>query len=95
MHQDITHAMHGSTAAMSVAESPKNLNSEHKKHKKGQTTLKQIVNEALRHGLERMGQPVVPQKPFRTHAVNLGQCYFPNLDNTGEVLAGAEGESRN
>ena len=65
------------------------------KNKRGQTTLKQIVNEALRHGLERMGQPVVPQKPFRTHAVNLGKCYFPNLDNTWEVLAGAEGESRN
>ena len=65
------------------------------KDKRGQTTLKQIVNEALRHGLERMGQPVVPQKPFRTHAVNLGQCYFPNLDNTWEVLAGPQGESRN
>jgi hypothetical protein len=61
--------------------------------KKRDATLKQVVNEALRRGLERMTQPVVPEKPFRTQAVNLGKCYFPNLDNTWEVLAEAEGDS--
>jgi hypothetical protein len=61
--------------------------------KKRDATLKQVVNEALRRGLERMTQPIVPQKPFRTQPVNLGKCYFPNLDNTWEVLAEAEGDS--
>jgi hypothetical protein len=40
-----------------------------------------------------MTQPVAPQKPFRTQPVDLGKCYFPNLDNTWEVLAEAEGDS--
>jgi hypothetical protein len=56
-------------------------------------TLKQVVNEALRHGLGHMSQPAIPKKPFRTQPVDLGKCYFPNLDNTWEVLAEAEGES--
>jgi hypothetical protein len=60
--------------------------------KKRDATLKQVVNEALRRGLEHMTQPAVPEKPFRTQPVNLGKCYFPNLDNTWEVLAEAEGD---
>jgi hypothetical protein len=55
--------------------------------------LKQIVNEALRHGLEHMSKPAEPKALFRTHPVDLGKCFFPNLDNTWEVLAEAEGES--
>jgi hypothetical protein len=61
--------------------------------KKRDATLKQVVNEALRQGLEFMIQPAVSQKPFRTQPVDLGRCYFPNLDNTWEVLAEAEGKS--
>jgi len=61
--------------------------------KERETTFKQIVNEALRQGLERMTQPVIPKKSFRTQSVALGKCYFPSLDNTWEVLAQAEGES--
>ncbi|MGA2712892.1 MAG: CopG family transcriptional regulator [Bryobacteraceae bacterium] len=61
--------------------------------KERETTFKQIVNEALRQGLERMTQPSIPKRPFRTQPVALGKCYFPNLDNTWEVLAQAEGES--
>lgn len=56
-------------------------------------TFKSVVNEALRYGLERMSRPVVAKQPFVTHPLNLGKCYFPNLDNTWEVLAEAEGES--
>ena len=54
--------------------------------------LKEVVNEALRFGLERMSRPAVSGMPFRTRAVDLGKCSFPNLDNTWEVLAEAEGE---
>jgi hypothetical protein len=55
-------------------------------------SFKDIVNEALRLGLTRMTEPPPTLKPFRTEAVNLGRCYFPNLDNVAEVLAVAEGE---
>jgi Ribbon-helix-helix protein, copG family len=61
--------------------------------KKRDATLKEIVNEALRQGLERMSEPPVLQTQFRTRPADLGKCYFPNLDNTWEVLAEAEGES--
>ncbi len=61
--------------------------------KERDVTFKQIVNEALRQGLERISQPVSPRKPFHTQPVALGKCYFPNLDNTWEVLAEAEGKS--
>lgn len=61
--------------------------------KKRDATLKQVVNEALRQGLESMTQPAINEKQFRTRPVDLGKCYFPNLDNTWEVLAEAEGES--
>ena len=55
--------------------------------------LKEVVNEALRHGLEQMSRPTSARAPFETRPVDLGKCYFPNLDNTWEVLAEAEGES--
>jgi hypothetical protein len=58
-----------------------------------ETGLKQIVNEALRYGLEQMNKPAESKSPFRTQSVDLGKCFFPNLDNTWEVLAEAEGES--
>jgi hypothetical protein len=61
--------------------------------KRREAGLKQIVNEALRHGLEHMSKPAETQAPFRTRPVDLGKCFFPNLDNTWEVLAEAEGES--
>ena len=56
------------------------------------TTLKQLVNEALRQGLERMSQPAVPKRPFRTQPVDLGKCYFLNLDNTWEVILAQYGD---
>ena len=56
-------------------------------------TMKQLVNQALRHGLEGMSLPVSRKKQFRTQAVNLGRCYLSNLDNTWQVLAEVEGES--
>jgi hypothetical protein len=49
------------------------------------TTFKQIVNDALREGLARLSSPVETE-PFRTQPVDLGSCYFPNLDNVWEVL---------
>jgi hypothetical protein len=61
--------------------------------KKTDGRLKDVVNEALRYGLERMSQPSAAKRRFTTRPADLGRCYFPNLDNTWEVLAEAEGES--
>jgi hypothetical protein len=49
------------------------------------TTFKQVVNDALREGLARLSSPAETQE-FRTQPVDLGSCYFPNLDNVWEVL---------
>ena len=48
-------------------------------------TFKQVVNDALREGLARLSSPAETQA-FRTQPVDLGSCYFPNLDNVWEVL---------
>lgn len=48
-------------------------------------TFKQAVNDALREGLARLISPAKPQ-PFKTRPVDLGSCYFPNLDNVWEIL---------
>jgi len=47
--------------------------------------FKQVVNDALREGLARLSSPAEAQ-PFRTQPVDLGSCYYPNLDNVWEVL---------
>jgi hypothetical protein len=48
-------------------------------------TFKQVVNDALREGLARLISPAQVQ-PFRTEPVDLGNCYYPNLDNVWDVL---------
>jgi hypothetical protein len=50
-----------------------------------ETTFKQVVNDALREGLVRLSSPA-ESPAFRTQPVDLGNCYFPNLDNVWEVL---------
>jgi len=49
-------------------------------------SFREVVNTALRDGLERMLEPT----PFRTKVHSPGQCYLPNLDNTAEILAATE-----
>ena len=57
------------------------------------SSLKQVVNEALRHGLRQMSKPPAPGKPYRTRAVSLRRCLIGGLDDVSEALAIAEGES--
>jgi hypothetical protein len=56
------------------------------------SSLKEVVNAALREGLVKMTTPVSPRKRFRTQTVSLGRCYLPSLDDVSEVLAATEGE---
>jgi len=60
--------------------------------KKNDASLKELVNAALREGLARMVNPPAPRKKFHMTVHDAGRCYLPNLDNTAEVLAFAEGE---
>lgn len=54
--------------------------------------LKDVINEALRLGLQQMTSPPRRRTPYRTPAVSLGRCLVGNLDDVAEVLALAEGD---
>jgi hypothetical protein len=56
-------------------------------------SLKRLVNEALRRGLDDMGRRRKPREAVRTRAVALGRVRIAGIDNIGEALAIAEGES--
>ena len=57
------------------------------------SSLKAVVNEALRQGLGHMAAPPsAPRKPFRTRTLSVGRCLAGSIDNVTEVLAVAEGE---
>ncbi len=57
-----------------------------------ESTLKEVVNAALREGLVKMTQPAARRRPFRTKPVSLGRCYLSSLDDVSDVLATVEGE---
>jgi hypothetical protein len=56
-------------------------------------SLKDLINEALRRGIKEMSARAKPREPFRTRAVDLGRAQIGSLDDIGEALAVAEGES--
>lgn len=60
--------------------------------KQRDATLKDVVNTALRRGLEEMQGKPKPRAPFHTKALALGRSRLPNLDSIAEALAIAEGE---
>ena len=60
-----------------------------KEEKKG---FKQLVNEVLRLGLMQRERPPAPHQRYSTPEMSPGPCLYPDLDNTAEVLAAAEGE---
>jgi|KBSMisStandDraft_5_1062788.scaffolds.fasta_scaffold1123391_2 hypothetical protein len=48
--------------------------------------LKEIVNEAIRLGLNEMAQPTRKRQPFRTRAVSMGPLLFPTVKEALRVL---------
>lgn len=56
-----------------------------------QRSLKEVVNEALRHGLVAMEERRATI-PYRTQPVDLGRCRLPDVDDVAAALAAAEGE---
>ena len=60
--------------------------------RKRKRSLKAVINEALRVGLDAMERPRKKPKSFRTRGFNLGPSLVGSLDNVEEVLSRAEGE---
>ena len=55
------------------------------------TSLKEVVNDALRQGLQQMAAPKQPAPAYVTPGVDLGPCLIGSLDDVAGVLAIAEG----
>ncbi len=57
-------------------------------------TLKDVVNQALRLGLQALVEPPPGDAaPYRTPSESLGGCTIGSLDDVAEALAAAEGEA--
>ena len=56
-------------------------------------SLKQLVNEALRRGLEEMRSRPKRREPLQTRSVALGRVRVSSIDDIGEALAIADGET--
>jgi hypothetical protein len=61
--------------------------------KEKKASLKQVINQALRQGLQEMLTSGPPRKKFETRSVSLGKCLIGSIDDVAETLAVAEGES--
>ena len=57
-----------------------------------ETSLKDLVNEALRRGLKQWAAPKKERKRSFTQPVDLGQPLIGNVECIGELLARLEGE---
>ncbi|MBI3517683.1 MAG: ribbon-helix-helix protein, CopG family [Proteobacteria bacterium] len=55
-------------------------------------SLKDLINEALRRGLQEMSARPKRRGSFRTKSVTLGRLRIGSIDNVAEALAIAEGE---
>ena len=55
-------------------------------------SFKAVVNEMLRRGLDEAERPHPERPRYRIETVELGECRFPNIDKTADVLAWAEGD---
>lgn len=56
-------------------------------------SLKELVNEALRRGLQDMSSRPKRREPVRTRGVALGRLRIAGIDNIAEALSIAEGET--
>ena len=61
--------------------------------KRQKKPFKELVNDALRAGLEQQRRPKRRTARFRTGSAKLGRCLVGDIDDVAEVLAIAEGES--
>jgi hypothetical protein len=64
----------------------------HRLRRERDTSLKALVNDALRRGLEQIDAPPKKTKPFRMRSFNMGTSLV-DIDNVAEAIAAAEGEA--
>jgi hypothetical protein len=57
-----------------------------------ETSLKALVNEALRRGLDVLERPDEERAPYRLKPRRLGRCLVPDLDSVTDALTVGEGE---
>ena len=50
------------------------------------SSLKEVVNEALRCGLRELDRPSTPRKRPRFKTFDVGRCLIGNVDCVGQVL---------
>jgi hypothetical protein len=63
-----------------------------RERRRRRVSLKTIVNDVLRAGLDSLGRPRPEPTQFRTKGFNLGPSLVGSLDNIEEVLSRIEGE---
>ena len=63
-----------------------------RERRRRQVSLKEVVNDLLRNGLDALGGPKREPGQFRTRGFDLGPSLVGSLDNVEEVLSRAEGE---
>jgi hypothetical protein len=63
-----------------------------RERRKRRVSLKAIVNDVLRTGLDALGQSLPHRRPFRTKGFDLGPSLVGSLDNVEELLSRTEGE---
>jgi metal-responsive CopG/Arc/MetJ family transcriptional regulator len=63
------------------------------REQRGATSLKELVNEALRRGLRDMSSRPKTREPVRTRSVALGRLRIAGVDKIAEALSIAEGET--
>jgi hypothetical protein len=63
-----------------------------RERRKRRVSLKAVVNDVLRTGLDALGRPERRREQFRTKGFNLGPSLVGSLDNVEEVLSRTEGE---
>ena len=56
------------------------------------SSLKSLVNQALREGLKQLATPRLKENLYQTRSVSLGKCLIPSVDDVGEALVYAEKE---
>lgn len=57
------------------------------------STLKEVVNEAIRLGLRELAAKKRSRRRFRMSTVDLGRCRIDSIDSVSDALAISEGDS--
>ena len=60
--------------------------------RRGDLRYRDLVNDALRRGLQQILAVREPAPPYATPVSDAGACLLGSIDNTAEVLALADGE---